>query len=424
MDDLDPEPGVLEPLPAHRTFLRAVGPAGGVGVGRPEHDHVAVLQAVLDRAVGLRLADAQRVAPVVRRTPVPALPAIRVVMDGGVSDRVAEAVERGEVVADVAPGVMRAVADGHGTRPMLALDALDLGGGDIERLVPRDALVAGDAALFRVARAVGIEIDPLHRVQQPVGRVDDRLAVLPVRRQRGLTRRRELHPARLDRPRLGVAVLELDRRRANDLAVLDVDEQRPAVGHIAVAHGAIDHARPDLPARGLAQHQRLGEPVGEVFRAVDGQLEVLLGVDLVEPIDGGHQQLDAQTSGLEAERDVGVLVQAAPRAHLAIAQREPAADLFVAGDDLRHQVALFEPRSEWGMAACLVAEELRQTEQDERKLQGRHEHAKPPWVLGLVIERRQRLLHAPRRVGARLGVNRPQGGICETSGVGGSGGRT
>src|SRR6185312_12942390 len=110
MDDFYPELRVLQPLPAHRAFLRAVGAARRFGIGRPEHDHVAILQTVLDRAVGFGLADAQRMAPMMHRAPIPAFPAVGIVMHGGVADGVLEAVERREVVADIAPGMMRAMA--------------------------------------------------------------------------------------------------------------------------------------------------------------------------------------------------------------------------------------------------------------------------------------------------------------------------
>src|SRR5450759_2985292 len=88
--DLDAE--LLQPLPAHRAFLRAIGAAGGFGIGGPEHDHLAVLQQILDGAVSFTLADAHRVAPVVRGAPVPAFPAVRVMVDGRVADGIGETI--------------------------------------------------------------------------------------------------------------------------------------------------------------------------------------------------------------------------------------------------------------------------------------------------------------------------------------------
>ena len=94
VDHLDAELGVLQPLPAHGAFLGAVGARSRFRVRRPRHDHVAVLQAVLDRAVGFRLADAQRVAPVMHGAPVPAFPGVRIVVYARHADRVGEAEQR------------------------------------------------------------------------------------------------------------------------------------------------------------------------------------------------------------------------------------------------------------------------------------------------------------------------------------------
>ena len=159
VDELDPE--LLQPLPADGAFLRAVGAAGRVRIGRPEHHHLAVLQQVLDRAVSLALADAQRVAPVMRRAPVPALPAVGIVVHGRVADRVAEAEQAAQVIADMAPGMVRSVRDGHRARTVVVLHALDLVCDGVERLVPTDADIARLAAVLRIARALGIEVDRL-----------------------------------------------------------------------------------------------------------------------------------------------------------------------------------------------------------------------------------------------------------------------
>src|SRR5208282_3724677 len=150
VDDLDAELRVLEPLPAYRALLGAVRTARALRVRGPEHDHLAALEAVLDGAVGLALADAQRVAPVMGRAPVPAFPGIGVVMDLGMADGVAEAIERRQVVADIAPGVMRAMRYRHHARPISAFQLLDLVRDEIERLIPRDSYVAGLAAVLRV----------------------------------------------------------------------------------------------------------------------------------------------------------------------------------------------------------------------------------------------------------------------------------
>ena len=115
----------------------------------------------------------------------------------GHADAFSNFLQRAKVVADVAPGVVRGMAAGDRARAVHRLLTLDLVRDDIERFVPADPLVAGYAAILGIAFAVRIEIHALHRVEQSIGRVDNRLDVLPVRRERGLARRRESLPLRL-----------------------------------------------------------------------------------------------------------------------------------------------------------------------------------------------------------------------------------
>ena len=168
MDHLDAEILVLEPLAAHGAFLRAVGPGRGFRIGRPEHDHVAILQTIYDGAIGFRLAHAQAMAPVMDRAPVPAFPAIRVVVDLGMADRVLEAVQRAQVIADIAPGMVRPMADRHHAGTVFPLGALDLAGDNADGLVPGNPLIARFAPVLGIAFAIGVEIDPFHGIEQPV----------------------------------------------------------------------------------------------------------------------------------------------------------------------------------------------------------------------------------------------------------------
>ena len=167
VDELDP--GLVEPLPPDRALERAVGAAVRFGIARPEDDHFGVLEAILHRPVGLRLPHAHRPAPVVRRAPVPAFPAIGVVVHLGHADGVLELAQRAQVVADVPPGVVRRVTAGDRARAVNRLLPLDLVRDDVERFVPAYALVTGYAAILRVAFAVGIEVHALHRMENPVG---------------------------------------------------------------------------------------------------------------------------------------------------------------------------------------------------------------------------------------------------------------
>ena len=231
---------------------------------------------------------------------------------------------------------------------------------------------------MRIALPVGVEVDALHRIEQPIGRIDDRLGVLSVRRQRGLARRRQLQTARFDGPRSPVAVGEIDRRHPDDLAVPDIDEDRAAVGHVAVARDASGEPGADLEPDAPAHHDGLREPVGEVLRPLNGQLEILLRVDLIEPIDRRHQQIGAERGVFEGERHVGVGAQARTRCHLAIADRVPAADLLVARLELRDQVAFLQPCPEGWISPRRVFEQLRQSPQDDPESHRREHGHLPP----------------------------------------------
>ena len=232
-------PEILEPLPPGRALERGVdAAAGGLGVGRPEHDHLAVLERVLQQVVLLGQAQAVALAPHVRGAPVPALPAIGVVLAVGEAHQVHEAEVGAVPVADVAPHVVRTrrAEDGAGT--VLALDPLDLGGHDVERFVPGDGLVAGDTAVLWIAAAGaggagsagGVEVDALERGEDALGRVDQRPVADGVGRAGGLARRGEGPAPRLDGPRSGVGVVELDGGHADDPAVLHIHKQRASVG--------------------------------------------------------------------------------------------------------------------------------------------------------------------------------------------------
>ncbi len=267
---------------------------------------------------------------------------------------------------------MRAVGRRDRARPVLALHALDLGSDDVERLVPGDALVAGDSAVLRVALAVRIEVDALHRIEAAVGRVDDRLEVLAVGRERGLARRRVALAARLDGPGLGVAVVELDRREAQDLAVLDVDEHGPAVGHGGVAHRAVGLRDAVLPADGLCEQDQAGEPARELVRPGHGQLEVLDRVDLLLLVDRRRQQLGGDLRVLEREHHLGVGADAGTRGDAAVLEAEPATLGVVRRLDLGGEGLFLQSFRERRMPPAAVPEQEAEPPQDEGESRERH----------------------------------------------------
>ena len=189
VDELDAEfLGPHAPLRA----LEARGVAvGDLRVARPEDDHLGFLQAVLDEAVEAGHADAHRIAVVVRRAPVPAFPAVRVVVHAREAEQIAEA-QRARGNSRHCPTGDANHADRDRSGPMDLALALDLVGDDVERLIPADADVAGHAPVLGVARPVRVEVDALHRVEDALVGIDHRLqgqrvridARAPVRRER------------------------------------------------------------------------------------------------------------------------------------------------------------------------------------------------------------------------------------------------
>ena len=364
VDHFDAElPGPLAPLGP----LEAVG---RVRVRGPEDDHLGVLEAVLHGAVELRAPEAGTVAPVVHRAPEPALPAVGAVHELGDANEVPEAVEGAQVVPEVAPLVVRAVVHRDRTRAHRP-GTLDLRRDDVGCLVPGDALELRDPAILGVALAVRVEVDPLHRVKEPVLRVHHGLLTGAVRGQCHPSRRRELLAARLDGPAPSVLVLEVHRSGADDLAVLDVDEERAAVGAVGVAGDAVTHVGSGFPGDRLQPTQGAQEPDREVIRTVDEDLEVLRRVDALEQVEGWHEKALRERPVLEGDGDVGARVDAAPGADLALVELDPATLLrFVPQLELGNEIPLLQARGVLGVDARSHPHRLRNGPQQERQVHG------------------------------------------------------
>ncbi len=224
---------LLEPVAASRALEGGVdASAGALRVGRPEDEHLGVLQRVLEEVVLLGDAEAVAEAPHVHAAPVPAFPAVGVVLPVGEAHQVHEAVVGAGAVPVDPPQVVRARRREHRRRPPLPLEADHLAGDDVQGLVPADGLVAGHPAVLGVPLAVGVEVHPLERGEDALRRVDGRPVGDGEGRQGGPARRRELAPPRLDGPRRPVAVVQLERDDAEDPAVLHVHVHRPAGGEI------------------------------------------------------------------------------------------------------------------------------------------------------------------------------------------------
>ena len=287
----------LGPGPA----LRAFEAIGCIGVTRPEDHQLGVLQAILHRAIGLSCAKPHAVTPVMLCTPEPALPAIRRVHQLGHTDKVPEAVESTQIVTEVAPLVVRTVRHGDSTGTHF-LAALDLARHDVDRFFPTDLNKFRLAAILDIALTVRIEVHSFQRFKNAVFRIHHRLLTERMRGRRRLARWRKFFAACLDGVGTRIAGVEIHRRRANDLAVFDVNENRPAVGAVRVTGNAVAHVGAAGPCIGLHARDEMHEPDDIRIRSVHRDLEILRGVDTVELIEWRRQKISSDFPVLEENR--------------------------------------------------------------------------------------------------------------------------
>src|SRR5262249_9072325 len=113
-------------------------------------------------------------------TPIPALPRVRIVMDARHTDRLGKTEQRGKVVTDIPPGMMRTVRECDRARTVFSLLPFDLVGDELDRLGPGDSHIIGFAAVLRIAFAIRIEIDAPHRINQPIPGIADDFPLLSV----------------------------------------------------------------------------------------------------------------------------------------------------------------------------------------------------------------------------------------------------
>ena len=176
-------------------------PGGGRGVAPPEQQEVTVPGDVRIDVGGVRHQSERLAAPEVLGPPVPALPAVRV---AHLQRAAAQELQELDLAA-VRPvhhlGLAVSVGLGeHGRRSVGVDDPLQLTDDDVQRLVPGDPDVAALAAVLRVALSVGVPVDPLQRIRDPVRRVDALLVAQAERIDGRLERDLEGLAAGLDLP--------------------------------------------------------------------------------------------------------------------------------------------------------------------------------------------------------------------------------
>ncbi len=162
-------------------------------------------------------------------------------------------------------------------------------------------------------------------------------------------------------------VVEVDRRGAQDLAVLDVDEDRAAVGAVGVAHDAVAHVGAGLPGHRLEARQRLHEPDREFIRAVEADLEVLGRVDALEHVERRGQEALGDRRFLKNSVTSGLACRPLPDADLA-AELDPAAFRHVPQAKLGDQVPFPEPCGVGGVDPRGRPHRLRDAPQQNRQI--------------------------------------------------------
>ncbi len=226
---------VLEPLAPRCALVRTVHAPGGLRVGRPEHHQLRVLESVLEQVVLFGDAQARTEAPHVVATPLPAFPAVGVVLDVGHAPQVDEAVVGAEAVTDVAPHVVRGGRGHDGRRTHLSLEADHLLADDVQGFVPAYGFVAGLSPLVDVTVALGIEIHPLERSEDALGGIDGGLVPRRPGGEGRPARGCEVPAPGFDRPRRAVAGVEFQGDDAYDLAVSHIDVHGSARGQVGQA---------------------------------------------------------------------------------------------------------------------------------------------------------------------------------------------
>ena len=160
---------VSEPIRDEARHLTTPAPRRGLGIAAPDKDGVGVLGDILDDVVGNGLHADGIHTPDMLGTPIPALPGVW--LTSLLQKAARESQQVGLATMCSMDGLGLTVTIGlrvDGERTALVLDPLDLGRDDVAGLIPGDALVLGDAAVLRIALAVGIPVDALQGVRDAI----------------------------------------------------------------------------------------------------------------------------------------------------------------------------------------------------------------------------------------------------------------
>jgi hypothetical protein len=135
---------------------------------RPENDEIGVFHRVFEKIIQLRATQSPVKSIGMDRSPVPPLPAVRVVKNIGEPEEVKEPAKGASFVSDVSPGMMGRCQCGDGRFSIGFLNSFNLLRDDVQRFVPANSDIRRFAPVLRMTISVRIEIDSLPWISNPI----------------------------------------------------------------------------------------------------------------------------------------------------------------------------------------------------------------------------------------------------------------
>ena len=162
---------VFQPLAPDDRLLPGIDSPGRVRVVGPENNHLGMLKGILQQVILFRHTYPPEKTIGMSGSPVPALPAIRIVKNWRIVNHLHEASKRPHLVPDNSPVVVRRGHPGNRRGSMFLPDPFNFTGDDINSFVPAYPLISRFAAIFRIALTMRIEINAFHRVLDSILRI-------------------------------------------------------------------------------------------------------------------------------------------------------------------------------------------------------------------------------------------------------------
>ena len=94
---------LFKPLSSNRALHSSVGPACGIRISRPKYNHFCIFQTILNPPIGFTLSHSQRLTPVMNCPPVPAFPAIGIMVHSCHSYGINKTKICTQIIANISP---------------------------------------------------------------------------------------------------------------------------------------------------------------------------------------------------------------------------------------------------------------------------------------------------------------------------------